>query len=196
MEKQKIAVDIDEVLFPFLDEFIKHHNQLYGSSLQSHQFSSYEFGDLLNLSTAETVKRIYDFTGQLKTTEVEPIQLSQDSIAKLSTNFDLVIVTARHSMFKEVTVSWLETHFPNLFKKIEMIGHAAIMEIPLTKAEVCLSLGATALIDDSLTHIKEAVSAGIEGVLFGDYRWNQIDHLPDNATRCTGWPEVLIHFNV
>ncbi len=196
MTKKIIAVDIDEVLFPFLDEFLKHHNKLYGSELKSHEFEAYDFGAKLNISAAEETKRIYDFTVQLSNSQVEPIKLAQDSIAKLSTKYDLEIVTARHSKFEDVTIHWLETHFPKFFKNVSMIGYAPIMDKPLTKAEVCLASGAIALIDDSLLHITEAAAAGIEGILFGNYSWNQMDKLPENVTRCISWPEVLAHFKV
>ncbi|HEY5267859.1 MAG TPA: hypothetical protein VII94_01850, partial [Candidatus Saccharimonadales bacterium] len=81
-------------------------------------------------------------------------------------------------------------------KDVVMIGWAPIMEKPLTKAEVCIDLGAIALIDDSLPHILHAVESGVEGVLFGNYPWNQTLELPIGAIRTESWPKVLEHFNV
>ncbi len=49
MSKEKIAIDINEVLFPFIDEFIKDHNTRFATSLNKSQFNTYEFsGPLIN----------------------------------------------------------------------------------------------------------------------------------------------------
>ncbi|MGH7234327.1 MAG: hypothetical protein ACREF7_02680, partial [Candidatus Saccharimonadales bacterium] len=74
--------------------------------------------------------------------------------------------------------------------------YAPMMEAPKSKAEVCQELGAIALIDDSLGHTKECAEVGIEGILFGDYYWNQVDVLPPGVTRCVDWQAVNQHFNI
>ena len=82
------------------------------------------------------------------------------------------------------------------FVSTTFIGFPEVMEKPLTKAEVCKEIGAVALIDDSLKHLLQCSEVGIEGILFGDYPWNQTDSLPENITRCTNWLEVLEHLNI
>ncbi len=191
MTKETIAVDVDEVLYPFLDEFIVHHDHNYGTKLNKEQFTAYDFDGPLDLPTSETVRRIYNFLELSGDLEVEPIEEARDSIAKLSERFNLVIVTARHSSFENITQNWLGKHFPNYFQDVELIGYAPIMDKPLTKAEVCIKLGAIALIDDSLLHVKQATSAGINGILFGDYPWNKTEKLPHGVIRCDNWPKVL-----
>lgn len=69
------------------------------------------------------------------------------------------------------------------------------MEKPKTKAEICHALGASTLIDDSLVHVSQCVDAGIDGILFGDYPWNQSAQLPDGIKRCVDWSAVLEHFD-
>lgn len=196
MNKEGIAVDIDEVLFPFLDEFIKDHNDLYGTNLMINDFPSYEFSGTLGLGILDTVERVYSFQSRLDQSKIAPLQESKESIAKVASKYDINIVTARHPQFEDETVEWLNTHFMGNFVSTTFIGFPEVMEKPLTKAEVCKEIGAVALIDDSLKHLLQCSEVGIEGILFGDYPWNQTDSLPENISRCTNWIKVLDHLNI
>ena len=84
---------------------------------------------------------------------------------------------------------------PGFFSDVLHIGYADVMEKPVKKVDMCKRLGAIALIDDSLSHVTECAEEGIEGVLFGDYPWNQADELPSGVTRCVDWPAVLEYFD-
>ncbi len=196
MKRERIAIDVDEVLFPFLDEFIQYHNNKYGTSLTRDQVDNYEFSKALKLDIPATVQRIYNFHEHLGNKTVEPFEASKEAIAKLSKKYDLSIVTARHPKFEDMTTEWLKRHYGDIFKNINHIGFAPIMEKARTKAEVCLEIKAIALIDDSVDHILGCSAVGIDGILFGDYPWNQYNSLPPNVTRCINWGEVLRHFKL
>jgi uncharacterized HAD superfamily protein len=193
MAKEKIAIDIDEVLYPFLDGFIVHHNVEYGTDLTIEDFDSYKFEGPLGLEIPEMVRRVYSFTTTTGDIQVNPLRQARDSCEILSERYDLVVITNRHPSFEDVTVNWLEHHFPDYFKHVELIGHPDLVDKPLTKAEVCLRLGAIALVDDSLSNTTEVAEVGLEGILFGNYPWNQAVELPKGVIRCETWPEVLRH---
>ncbi|GAC1386465.1 MAG: hypothetical protein NVS1B7_4780 [Candidatus Saccharimonadales bacterium] len=195
MSKEVIAVDVDEVLFPFLDEFITYHDNKYGSRLHKDLFYTYDFDQPLGLPQAETTKRVYEFLDYIDEIPVDPLETACSSIAKLATKYDLAIVTARHSQFERLTANWLSEHFPAIFKQVRAIGYAAIIEQPLTKAAVCQELKAIALIDDSITHVTQCADAGIEGILFGDYPWNRIPIVKPGVFKCENWNKVVEHFN-
>jgi hypothetical protein len=38
--------------------------------------------------------------------------------------------------------------------------------------------------------------AGVDGLLFGNYPWNQSKELPSNVRRVANWAEVKEYFNV
>lgn len=196
MNRETIAVDIDEVLFPFIDEFIKDHNDKYATHLSRDQFHEYEFSGPLELDIPNTIDRVYAFQKQLNSINSEPFEESVEAVNKLSRQYNLAIITARHPQFEPMTIDWLREHYKNFFVSITHIGYAPIMEKPRTKAEVCLKIGAVALIDDSISHILQCSTSGIEGILFGNYPWNQCNFLPPNVTRCHGWSEVLKHYNL
>src|ERR1035438_10485000 len=99
MTREAIAVDIDEVLFPFLDEFIIDHNEKYNTNLVKNDFTSYEFSSTLGLDILETVERVYDFQKRLDQSTIEPFHESREAIAKLANKYEVNIVTARHPQF-------------------------------------------------------------------------------------------------
>lgn len=196
MSKETIAVDVDEVLFPFLDEFLKDYNARYSTSILKESFLTYDLCKPLGIDAAATVTTIHAFHEMLESQKVEPLEKSKESVLRLASHANLAIVTARHPQFKDSTVDWLKEHYGDSFTSVTHIGYAPIMEKPITKAEICKEIGAIAMIDDSPGHIRQCAESGIEGILFGDYPWNQVDSLPPNAVRCPSWPNVLEHFGL
>lgn len=190
-----MACDVDEVIFPFLSNFLEDYNHTNGKALTLEDFKTYDFDGPLGLSVPETVERIYDY---LRTdhSHIEPLEEAEDALERLEKCFIPEIITARHPNFETATWGWLQEKLPNRFRAIKLVGYAPIMERPVTKVEICKEIGAVALIDDSYGHISQCPSEGIEGILFGSYPWNQVDQLPRGITRCDDWPKVAEHFNV
>lgn len=134
-----------------------------------------------------------------------PIESAQEGIAALRRlGYRLVIITARNGHTRDASWEWTQRHFPGCFEEIICTGQFALQQrldgvsgvdeddvIPrkLTKAEVCIRIGAKLLIDDSLENAvacAEYVSpTGEDGVappvlLFGDYQWNKRLSLPED----------------
>ncbi len=195
MGRETIAVDIDEVLLPFVREFLVWYNPRNGTTFAPEQFHTYRFEDITGRSVPDTMKDIYDFCA-IPNLHIEPLDEAQAAIAELNKRFDLALLTARHPDYKSPTELWVEQHFRGMFKSLDMIGYELVMEKPRTKAEVCKELGAFMLIDDSLQNVTECARQGIEGVLFGNYPWNQAEELPEDVTRCEDWLAVLEHIDV
>lgn len=195
MSKKVLACDMDEILFPFLDNFLDHISNKYGTKHSRKDFSSYEFEETLGLTFDETVRRVYEFNS-MNCLHIDPIEDSVNAINKLADKYDLQIITARHPQHAETTSAWIRQKYGNVFGGIEFIGHPGAIENPKTKAEVCIEKGAIALIDDSHGHITKCAEHGIEAILFGDYPWNQARSLPDGVVRKVNWQEVISHFEV
>src|SRR5471030_3049346 len=122
--KQTIAVDIDEVLFPFTDEFIIYHDQVYGTKLDKSKFNSLEFSSRLGTEMSETTRRIFEFTRKSSEKNIQPLALARESIAKLAAKYNLVVITARQSEFEEITKNWAAKHFSEQFLELHHIGFA------------------------------------------------------------------------
>lgn len=64
----------------------------------------------------------------------------------------------------------------------------------IPKSEMCQSIGALLLIDDSMTYTTDCASKGIPCILFGRYPWNMNGDdavpLPDLVMRADGWTHV------
>jgi 5'(3')-deoxyribonucleotidase len=197
VQKEILAMDIDEVVFPFVAEFVTWHNGEYGTSLLPDNFHSYDFEVVLGTTTKETVHRVHAFIEHEHShMGVSPIDIADKAVHRLSNRFDIHAVTARHPSFRKVTEEYLTEHYGDVIKEITLVGHAATMDVLVSKAEVCQELGASALIDDSIGHVTGCAEVGIAGVLFGDYPWNQAEQLHPDIVRCVDWPEVLEHFDV
>jgi 5'(3')-deoxyribonucleotidase len=196
MSREVIAVDVDEVLFPCVREFTAFHNGRYQTSITPDQFLTYEYQDVLGLSTAETVQRLFEFHEQ-DCLHVEPLEEAQDALGKLSESYDLQIITARDPQFEKSTREWLDKNFSGIFSDIFAIGHAAVIKEAPSKLTQCRSIGAVALIDDSVKHVNSCAEGGVKGILFGDYSWNQTKpgELHGNAIRCVNWLAVGKYFD-
>ena len=195
MSKKVIACDVDEVFFPFLENFLNSYNDENGTDITPEAFNEYHFHGPLGLTVSETVDKVYDYLRK-DLSHIQPLYGVENAIERLSAKYDLEIVTARHPEFEVQTWRWLQEKLPDKFRAIKLIGYAPMQEKPIKKADVCVEIGAFALIDDSVNHIAECAEIGIEGILFGDYPWNQVEQLPKNVTRCINWQEVAEHFNV
>lgn len=192
MTKEVIATDIDEVLFPFVSEFTKWHNARYGSQLRANDFHSYEFDQVLGLGVAEVVERVHGFLEEEELhLEVSPLQDSQDALYQLSDKYDLVAITARHPKFESTTSGYLRYHFGEIIKHIALVGHVETVDVCVPKLEVCRSMGAIALVDDSLHHLRGCDEYKVSGILFGQYPWNSSLVVPQEIKRINDWPELV-----
>jgi len=135
---------------------------------------------------------------------IQPIEGAQEGTAALRRlGYRLVIITARNDHVRDVSWEWAEQHFPGCFQELICTGQFAVQQrldgvpgvdlgdvVPkeLTKAEVCIRVGAKLLIDDSLENAvacAEYVSPSGDGVappvlLFGDYQWNRRLSFPED----------------
>ena len=195
--QETIALDIDEVLYPFMPQFTQWHNKIFQTNLYPENFFSYEFADVLGVSVPDTIERVREFLTQEDNHEgVLPIQGSKSAVYALAEQYSLVAVTARHPQFRSITESYLEEHFSGVIEQVELVGHPATVEVCRSKAEVCQELGATALVDDSIGHVNNCVENGIDGVLFGNYPWNREGEPRKDVVQCHNWQDVLGYFGV
>ncbi len=196
MPKPVLAVDIDEVLFPFVQEFVAHHNKTYATKLAQDDFFSYHFEEVIkDIDLEEAVRRVKDFTGGQHDV-IEPVQHAKEGVSRLAQRYDLVLLTARHPAYRANTLRWVEQHFPGAFRDLRMIGYERDSTItPTTKAQVCRELDAVALVDDSTKYISQAVESGIRGILFGNYPWNQQVDLPEGVIRVNDWLDLAEHLD-
>lgn len=191
--KPIIAVDIDEVLFPMVPDLIKYLDREHAVKLTPEDFNNYMLEDIWPAGSAEGSIVFESYKKQV-TPEIAPVEGAVEALVKLSSNYDVIVMTARDISVEPITMRWINRHFPDLFKNVHFVGNRKDSVIWRTKAEVCQELGVFCLIDDSLKNLTLVHEAGIKTILFGDYAWNRTDVLPQGMVRAKNWQAVLEYF--
>ena len=187
--KPVLAIDIDEVLMPFMEGFFKYQNTKFGTDFKITSTMPYHSAHQFIGDTVEQFQRKLDgFIESDLYRKSFPIQGAQTAVEKLKDRYQLVIVTARPATVRELTEDWVRNHFPETFTDVYFVPWVED-RVP-DKQGSLVSLGAEILVDDNLSHIEEAVGGNVRGILFGDYPWNQTDTLPSGVTRAKTWSEV------
>lgn len=189
-----IAVDLDEVLAPFVPEMLEWHNQIFGTQYQLQQFISYNFVEVWGGSLSDAVKKCDDFHHSRIPELIKPIPGAVSALKLLKERFQLILVTSRPLEHQPFTQTWIDYHLPNVFDEIILCNHWTSHGIAIKKSEVCLQYGAQYLIDDLPQYISDVTNQNINGLLFGNYPWNQthLDH--QLVQRVENWQQVIYYF--
>lgn len=188
--KLTIAVDIDDVLFPFVSGIADFYNQKHGANLTVDDFISYNFVDVWGGSYEDSVKLVDDFLA-IDHSHLRPIEGSIAAINRLKGGYRVVSITARNGIFEPNTMKWLSAHFPGLFDGVYFAGSRHDGRPYRPKGEVCREVGAHILIDDSPNNLLSAAEHGVDGVLFGKKPWSLMNGLsPQSVKHCADWVEV------
>ncbi len=124
--------------------------------------------------------------------KLNPIPHAYESLLKLKKNFELHIVTSRQYKVEPETIIWINKHFPDIFTAIHLGNHYSNEGKSRTKSEICHSIGAVLLIDDSVKYTVQCVRDSVPVILFGSYAWNQIEADFSDITFKEYSPEMVI----
>jgi uncharacterized HAD superfamily protein len=201
--KIRIAVDVDEVLGEFLPNLLIYHNRKYNTVHTFNDYYSYCFSLVWNCTDIEQTKRVNEFAydNELGLHNLNPIQDSLQILTKYSNKFEYHVVTARSNEFRDITINWINKHFPNLFTTINCCNEHGSVGPRYTKADIISKLGCILLIDDSLKNAINVSPIVKHGVLLfdldGQYRWNSDEQitklklkLHSNIKRVKSWNDV------
>jgi len=194
MIKPVLAIDIDEVLFPFTDLFLAYHNEKHGTNIALSDMQTNYLEDITGDTLEQILVKLEDFANTEAFRQNRPLQHSVESLEKLRQHYELVLVTARDHFYRGHTERFIEGHYPNVFRELHYTHQIETPHEREKKWVMCQRLNAVALIDDTLKNVVQCAEHGIDGIVFGDYPWNQADELPPGVTRCKDWPAVLEYF--
>jgi 5'(3')-deoxyribonucleotidase len=195
--KQIIAVDIDDVLFDEHQSMRLFMNANYG--LQ-HTAEHYDvegpywgyWRNIWGVDEEESEKRYLAYVDSGAKTKPTLIPGVIEAINELKKYYELIVITSRYApTVINMTPSWLEEHFPQVFKRVEfVINWNAGQKMP--KGAIAEKLGASYLIDDSYAHCQSAAERGVHSLLFGDYGYSR-QYKGDHPliTRAYNWREVV-----
>jgi len=190
-----IGIDVDDVLANFCSFLITYHNRKYGTNFVESDHIHYEFWKIWGGTEEEALKKIYDFYDSKEFDSIFPVHGSQDGIACLREDHDLVVITSRHELVEGKTINWLNNYFPEKFSEIyfanEWSNH---LQRGGRKYEICEKLGVELMVEDCLKYAMDCADHGIKTFLL-DCPWNQVDSLPQLITRAYGWPDLISKIN-
>ncbi|MBI4033538.1 hypothetical protein HY379_00905 [Candidatus Saccharibacteria bacterium] len=193
MERETIAVDVDDVIAAHAEAFVEFSNECYGTHLAASDYTEH-WHRLWRADNKEVERRATEFHTPERTIRYQRMHDAAVVLGDLSLKRDLVIVTARPYGLVETTRQWLDQNFPNVFSGYNFVpiwtpGNK------ITKADICKQIGADYLVDDLARHCNVAAEVGVQALLFGDYPWNQDDDLHPSVVRIKNWPEVGKYFD-
>jgi 5'(3')-deoxyribonucleotidase len=189
-----IAIDIDEVLSPFISGLAPWHNRRYGTSFGVQDFHTYEFHKVWGGDQELAIRKCSDYFENRG--HVPPLPDAVRVLTRLKQNFELIVVTSRMLIHKTLTEEWINTHFPDIFSHILLCNHWDKHNAGpiIKKSAACLQYGAQYLIDDLPHYVADAIEAGMTGLLFGEYPWNQTQLPHPQIQRVAHWPAVESYF--
>lgn len=180
--RKTIAVDIDEVLCPFLRPMATWSKRCIKPGK-----IPYVYRDIFDISEKESRNMVYSFYESTAFDNLSPIKHAQKGIQLLNSNgYKIYIVTGRQNRVREKTEKWLDTFFPGGFEDLIMTNSYTINEV--TKDDVCKSIGANMIIDDNLDICKQCDASHIRALNFiGDpiYPWCE-----ENSFAIQSWNEI------
>jgi 5'(3')-deoxyribonucleotidase len=163
---KKIAVDVDEVLSPFLPSLLK-----WRKPRNLPKRFPYLYRDIYKISEEESRKMVREFYESQEFMNLEPIKDSQKVLKNLKEH-KLYVVTGRQNIVREKTENWIEKWYPGIFEDVILTNSFTSQEVP--KSDVCVDLNIGLLIDDNFTNCVECISVGTKALNFvGDpvYPW-------------------------
>ncbi|KAJ3552817.1 hypothetical protein NM688_g3952 [Phlebia brevispora] len=183
-DKPLIAVDMDDVLSQTNRVVAEWHNDTYGTRITLDDFYYYYYWKNPGWGTPEeTFKKVEDFYQTDRLDRALPIEGAREGLLKLrELGFRMVVVTARQRRELERSMRWIETHFAGIFEDMictgqsqETLAEEHEVLTKLSKADVCLQLGAKFLIDDSLENALKCIKhpQPTQVLLFGNNAWNK-----------------------
>jgi len=145
----RVAVDLDDVLADLISHLLATHEKICGERLTREQAVRW---DVFPPEVHDHVR----FGGGYAT--LEPLPGTHDFLQWLNQGHEVNIVTYRGGHARDITVDWLDRHFPHLYDAVHLTGGG--------KVDTCRELGVGLIIDDSYNQIPAVTSAlGIPGIL-------------------------------
>lgn len=174
MQKSILALDCDDVVFPFVNQLISYLNNEKGMNLKREDFNTYNLQKILGDKYFwQTIKKLNDFYRSPYFRQAVPVDGAVNVLDSLKKDYSIHLITSRPRILKEKTNIFLESFFPGIIdSKHFSKNNACYNGARKTKAQICLELGAKTIIEDCLEYAVQCAEGGIN-VLLLNTPWNQ-----------------------
>jgi hypothetical protein len=178
-----LAVDVDEVLFPFTASFLRWRIEHGLSRYRVEELDRYDLSIVCGASVIDESVAFLDDSSSLL---VAPLPGAVEAIEELANHWSLVAVTNRFGQNQgPATEAWLRKWVP----AVRSVAYcsSAPGDTTTPKWELCARLGASWLVDDVPGNLRGLI--GTRGLLFGEYRWQR--ERADGLDRVRNWRQVV-----
>ncbi len=176
VQKETIAVDIDEVLLKLINPFLSYYNKKNKTHFSKRNMRSYDLWENFGKTKEFVIKELNGFYASPDFSTLTPLPGAVEGIKLLKEKYFLPVVTSRPPHIKSQTIASLTTFFNGSFN----LGVSFVSREE--KAGRYEELGVKMIIDDDLKVAKECAERGIETLLVDNY-WNQVQGLPKKIQR-------------
>ncbi len=188
----RIGIDLDDVVFEFVVNLLKHYEEEYGKKINYEEVKNYHFYDVFNISKKEFEDLFFSYFNKEKFENLELCELAYTSIDKLSKGHEIFFITSRSR--KEGTLESLNKHFNHIDFELYFSSNPYIGNQGKTKGEICNELKIDFMIEDSKEHAEICAEHGIKTFLL-DKPWNRHCQEHENIIKVNNWDEVLNRIN-
>ena len=184
--RMKVAIDVDDVAFKFLEGFCKFYNETRGAEIDYKGIDRYDVIAMVGGTFKEAVELCREYYESTHFSEAGVVDGAVVGVEYLKNNHDIYFVTARPESAREMTADFLKDNFgvgeDRLIFSGEIFGGKS-------KDEICREMGIGYIIEDNGPHSLKYAKSGL-GVFLLDNSWNQgVEH--DNIFRCKSWGEIM-----
>jgi 5'(3')-deoxyribonucleotidase len=156
---RRIAVDLDEVLFPLLKPMMKYHKVKDPLTMRY----PYKFAEVFGVTPERAQSMLYEYYETPEFENQRPVMGARHNVDAISQNVDtMYIVTGRQEFLRDKTEKWVQTHFPDVFNDIIFTNSYTPDEV--RKADVCRALNADLLIDDLIDTCRDCKELKINSI--------------------------------
>jgi uncharacterized protein len=188
-EKPKIGIDIDDVIFPFMVNFLKFLNKKNNTSFILQEVTSYHLWETrIQKSKEESNRDALAFQSSPDFDEINLIDGAKEILEEISDKYEIHFVTSRPEEIKEKTNSFFKKYFPE--NRFNILHSGEVYGGKQSKSDICIAQGISILIEDNPDYALDCARKGIRVFLI-DKPWNKKYEKHENLTKVGGWNDIL-----
>jgi uncharacterized HAD superfamily protein len=187
--KPKIGVDIDDIIFPLMGNYIKFHNKMHDTKFKLEDVYNYHLWKSgIHASKEESVKDVLEFQNSSYFDKIDLISGAKEVLEEISKNYEIYFVTSRPEEIKNKTEALLNKNFPK--NGFNILYSGEIYGGKLSKVEICNNFGIPMLIEDNPDYAINCARNGINVFLL-NHPWNKNCEKHERIIRVNELEEVL-----
>ena len=195
--KQRIGIDIDDVILGTNEQLTEWHNEFYGTSYTFDQICNFDLSPLWGCSKVEMYRRLSEYFVSEHHDNTSTKDGALSALEELSFHYNIIAITGRDGTYQEITKALLERLL--VTKHVVGIVHASSdkkSHFP-NKGSACRYYNIRVFVEDAPYHTRSIINSGTPCLLY-DTPWNRdIEEHPD-VRRVFSWSEIpdLVHTEV